>query len=162
MKRMKYIFICLIFGMLVLTGCQKNDEKIVEGTGVFYLNTEGTGLVKEAYRIKGTNTEEQIKELLMELQKETDCIDFVSVIPVGVEIEKIVLTSLPDKLELIEGQELDLTGMVVTAVMNNGFKNVIAEGYTVSGYSNVPGTYEITIAYREKTATFNVTVAKKK
>ena len=88
MKRMKYIFICLIFGMLVLTGCQKNDEKIVEGTGVFFLNTEGTGLVKEAYRIKGTNTEEQIKELLMELQKETDCIDFVSVIPVGVEIEK--------------------------------------------------------------------------
>jgi len=81
---------------------------------------------------------------------------------VGVQIEKIVLTSLPDKLDFIEGQELDLTGMVVTAVMNNGFENVIAEGYTVSGYSNVPGTYEITIAYREKTATFNVTVAKKK
>lgn len=81
---------------------------------------------------------------------------------VGVEIEKIVLTALPDKLDFIEGQELDLTGMVVTALMNNGFENIIAEGYTVSGYSNVPGTYEITIAYREKTATFNVTVAKKK
>ena len=81
---------------------------------------------------------------------------------VGVEIEKIILTSLPDKLELIEGQELDLTGMVVTAVMNNGFENVIAEGYTVSGYSNVPGNYEITITYRDKTATFNVTVVNKK
>lgn len=80
----------------------------------------------------------------------------------GIQIEKIVLTSLPDKLTFIEGQNLDLTGIVVTAVMNNGFENVVAEGYTVSGYSNLPGDYEITITYREKTATFNVTVVKKK
>ena len=87
MKKIKYIICCLFLGILLLTGCKKEDEKIVEGTGVFYLNTEGTGLVKQKYKLKSQTAEEQIEEFLQELQKETDSIDYVSVIPVDVEIE---------------------------------------------------------------------------
>ncbi len=78
---------------------------------------------------------------------------------VGVTLEKIVLTELPERLAYLEGQELDLTGMVVTAVMNNGIESTVATGYTVSGYSSQPGTYTVTVTYLEKTATFEVTVA---
>lgn len=88
MKRMKYIFCCMILSMLFLTGCGDDDEKIVEGTGIFYLNTDGTGLVKEKYKIKGATVEEQIDRILDEMQKETDTIDFVSPFPEGVEIEE--------------------------------------------------------------------------
>jgi len=88
MKRMKYIFCCMILSMLFLTGCGDDDEKIVEGTGIFYLNTDGTGLVKEKYKIKGATVEEQIDRILDEMQKETDTIDFVTPFPEGVEIEE--------------------------------------------------------------------------
>lgn len=81
---------------------------------------------------------------------------------VGVALEKIVLTALPDRLTYLEGQELDLTGLLVTAVMNNGLENVVRAGYTVSGYSSEPGDYTITVTYLEKTASFQVSVAARK
>ncbi len=81
---------------------------------------------------------------------------------VGLELDKIVLSSLPNKIEYLEGQDLDLTGMVVTAVMNNGMENIVASGYSVSGYSSEPGTHTVTITYLKKTATFDVTVAERK
>ena len=80
---------------------------------------------------------------------------------VGISLDKIVLTELPSKLEYLEGQELDLSGMTVTAVMNNGFESTVATGYTVSGYSSEPGDYTVTVTYLEKTATFDVTVLKR-
>ena len=101
MKRLNYIIGCLLVIVLVLSGCKKSEEEMVEGTGVFYLNTEGTGLVKNAYTLKTNETKEQIEELLGELQKETDCIDYVSVVPVNVELEKWKLQG--DKVHLYFG-----------------------------------------------------------
>ena len=80
---------------------------------------------------------------------------------VGIELNKIVLTKLPTKLSYLEGHELDLSGMVVTAVMNNGIENTVGTGYTVNGYSAEPGKYTITVTYMGKTASFEVTVVKK-
>ena len=98
MKRLSYM-ICILFVIaLALSGCKKSEEELVEGTGVFYLNTEGTGLIKEAYTLKESGTKEQVGELLGELQKETDCIDYVSVVPVNVKMEKWRLQG--DKLHL--------------------------------------------------------------
>ena len=81
---------------------------------------------------------------------------------VGISLEKIVLTKLPTKLSYMEGHNLDLTGMVVTAVMNNGFESTVGEGYTVTGYSSAPGTHTVTVDYLGKTASFEVTVAERK
>lgn len=80
---------------------------------------------------------------------------------VGISLEKIEITQLPEKLNYIEGQSLDLTGMVVTAVMNNGIKSTLASGYTVSGYSDQIGEHTVTVSYLGKTVAFNVNVAKK-
>ena len=80
---------------------------------------------------------------------------------VGIGIDEIILTSLPNKLYYLEGEELELEGMVLTAIMNNGIKNTIASGYTVTGYSPEPGEYKITISYLGKETGFDVTVAKR-
>lgn len=93
MKKISCFLSCLVFCMLVLTGCGKNSEQIVEGTGLYYLNTEGTGLVKEKHTIKGTSAEEKIDGLLEEMQKETDCIDYVSPFKDEVKIEDWKLRS---------------------------------------------------------------------
>lgn len=87
MKKVKYLLYLLVLMVFLLMGCKKEEESVVEGTGVFYLNTEGTGLTKKAYTLKGSKAEEQVEELLAELTKETDSIDYVSVLPVDVEIE---------------------------------------------------------------------------
>ena len=83
----------------------------------------------------------------------------VKVLPVTVvELE---LTSAPDKLTYLEGQELDLTGMVLTAHLNNGNALEIVNDYTVSGYSGRPGKYTVAITYQQATATFDVVVNEK-
>lgn len=86
MKQMKYIILSLVLCML-LTGCGRDEEQEVEGTGIYYLNTEGTGLVKEKFSIKGESAGEKIELLLEELQKQTDCIDYVSPFPEEVKLE---------------------------------------------------------------------------
>jgi len=87
MKKMKCLMICLILCMLFLAGCKNDEEKTVEGSGIYYLNTEGTGLVKKKYSIRGEDSREGIERLLEEMQKETDSIDYNSPFPEGVEIE---------------------------------------------------------------------------
>lgn len=88
MKKIKYLICCLVLCVLFLAGCGNDEEQMVEGTGIYYLNTEGTGLVKEKYSIKGEDTKEKVKLLLEEMQKQTDCIDYNSPFPQDVTIEK--------------------------------------------------------------------------
>ncbi len=72
-------------------------------------------------------------------------------------LDYISVTAKPDKLTYIEGEELDKTGMVVTAHYNNGTSEKITD-YSLSGYSATAGTKTVTVSYGGKTATFNVTV----
>lgn len=80
---------------------------------------------------------------------------------VGIILESIEITTLPTKINYLEGQSLELDGMTVTAIMNNGIKNTVATGYTVSGYYDEPGEHTVTVEYFGKTATFDVIVAER-
>ena len=65
----------------------------------------------------------------------------------------------PTKRTYYIGQELDLTGMVVTAYYENGRSEVILDGYTVTGYNpTVLGVQTITVAYGSFTAEFEITL----
>ena len=77
---------------------------------------------------------------------------------VGVELDRIVLTSLPNKLYYLEGQDLDVSGMVVTAVMNNGYEYIVETGYSISGYDTTAGKKTGTVNYNGVMATFSVEV----
>lgn len=83
----------------------------------------------------------------------------VTVTPVG--IESLKMESLPTKTEYLEGEALDLTGMVLVAIMNNDTEKQVSAGYTVDGYSSNPGRHTITIGYMGKTVSFEVTVNEK-
>lgn len=64
----------------------------------------------------------------------------------------------PEKTEYITGEELDLTGMTVTAVCDNGETENITD-YSLSGYnSGTLGKQTITVTYKEFTDTFTVNI----
>ena len=80
------------------------------------------------------------------------------------EVLESISVTPPAKTDYTVGEELELTGMEVTAGYTDGSTKVITEGYTVTGYDkDVPGEQTITISYTEKgvekTATFEVTVS---
>ena len=85
----------------------------------------------------------------------------------GSEVPEVTLTSItvtaPAKLEYTVGEELDLTGMTVTAVYSDETTKDVTEEADISGYDkDAEGTQEITVTYTENgveaKATFNVTV----
>lgn len=81
---------------------------------------------------------------------------------VEVALESIKVTE-PDKTEYVEGEELDHTGMTVTAVYSDGrevpvdLKDVKVDGYD----KDQVGTQTITVTYEGKEAAFTVTVKAK-
>ena len=78
------------------------------------------------------------------------------------KLESINVTA-PTKVEYQKGEELDLTGMVVTAVYGDGHEvTVDLSEVTVEGYNkDQAGTQVITVTYAGKTASFTVTVKEK-
>ena len=73
-------------------------------------------------------------------------------------LERIEVTTLPDKTEYKVGEELDLTGMVVTAYYSNHESEAVTD-YTVEGFdSSVAGGVELTVRYGDKTTVFTVNV----
>ena len=80
-----------------------------------------------------------------------------------VTLESIKVTP-PQKLEYTVGEDLDLTGMAVTAVYSNGDeKDVTADAVLSDFNKDEEGTQTIQVSYTENdvtvTATFKVTVA---
>ncbi len=74
----------LCLGMLA--GCGKGKEPRKGETFVYYVNTEGTALVKEAFELKEESAEEEIRDILAAMKAETDSIDYKSVFPKKVKI----------------------------------------------------------------------------
>lgn len=64
----------------------------------------------------------------------------------------------PDKTQYKEGEELDLTGLTVTAHYNDGSAREVSD-YEVSGYDPTPGPKTVTISYGGFRDSFTVTVA---
>lgn len=74
----------------------------------------------------------------------------------------ITLESGPNKTSYLEGDELSLAGLVVTANYDNNTTKDVTEDCSLSGYNaNKPGEQTITVSYGGKTETFSVTVAAK-
>lgn len=84
----------------------------------------------------------------------------LTVTVVAPAVDHIEITSEPNDKEYIEGDELNLDGLVVTAYYENDTSEVVTD-YEVKGYNSTPTQTEeqtITVTYGGKTATFTVTV----
>ena len=76
------------------------------------------------------------------------------------KVVRIEISTLPTKLDYIAGQALNLSGMVVTAVLNDGREKIVTE-YTTNprvGSMLETGTQTITVNYGIGTTYFDVTV----
>lgn len=96
---------------------------------------------------------QSMEELEQELAKLQSAIDQLVA---GIkEIDIIV----PNKVEYFTGEELDLTGLVVTAVYYDGTIAEITDGYEVEMPDMIkPGSHTVTISYKEKQAVYTITV----
>ena len=69
---------------------------------------------------------------------------------------------LPKKVSYVQGQELDLTGGVLTTVNSDGTTGSVpltADTVTITGYDKTTlGKQSLTVTYNGKTTTFDVTV----
>ena len=90
---------------------------------------------------------------------------FIALSGCNVEAERLVplngiyITTMPLRTEYFVGDFLNLSGMVVTGVYIDGTSEEITR-YTVHGFdSSQPGTVTVTVVYRDKTYSFEVTVA---
>ena len=79
----------------------------------------------------------------------------------AVALESIAITTLPTKTTYTVGEEIDLTGIRITATNNNGSTFEVTEGYTTDAeavLATAGANKDVTVTYQEKTATFTVTV----
>lgn len=83
----------------------------------------------------------------------------------NITVSAVVLSSItvtaPTKTEYFAGDEIDLTGMVVTANYNNGSTVPLTEGFTTNVSEinmNEAGQKTVTVSYEQQTDSFNINV----
>lgn len=91
-----------------------------------------------------------------------DAIRLTSLDPAKKELQRIEITSLPDKTNYYVGELADFTGMVVTAYYADGSSEVLdRQQYTISGFdSKKEGKSTLTVTYKKNKAEFSVEVIK--
>ena len=134
------------------TNCQTHET----ASGVTYLNTETstagcpniTGL---AWKVAHNRTDDPLGA-----DKSKLCYTDADVAPVATELK----ISGTYKTEYMEGEELDLTGIVLTVHYNKGDpKTIELEDVTVTGYDKTKvGEQTVTLAYSGLTADIKITV----
>ena len=76
-----------------------------------------------------------------------------------VVLESVSVTP-PDRTEYFTGDELDVSGMVLTAHYSNGTSAIVTEAAVTAGFdSTAPGEYTIIVSYGNRSASFTVTVS---
>src|SRR5690554_3275449 len=78
--------------------------------------------------------------------------------PVDPTLSSIIVKSEPTKTTYTQGEDLDLTGLVIEAKYSDNTTKVVASSnYTVTGYDkNKLGEQTLTVTHEGKTVTFKV------
>ena len=120
---------------------------------VHYNNGEDV-VVSEGYTITGYSSEPGVHTITITYLSKT--VDFTVDVK-SKSLLKISIAQKPYKTEYVEGQNLDLIGLIVTAIYDNGFTENITD-YECSGYSSSVGLKTIVVKYKDKSTSFPVTV----
>ncbi len=131
MKR-KYLAVSILLVMLLLTACSGRRYIGDNEPRIYYVNVEGTRLIKENYEFNGDSKEDKIARTLEVLQEETDSVDYKSPFPEVISVTKWELKDTTLNLyfdgaysELNSSEELLLRAAVVqTLVQISGVEYV--------------------------------------
>lgn len=86
----------------------------------------------------------------------------VAVTVTAVELVSIAVKTNPTKTSYLVDEQLDLTGLVLTATYNNGTQNDVTEGYKADPVDmHTEGTKTVTVKYGGKSTTFEIVVSAK-
>ncbi len=130
-------------------------------TGLQILHTESRGATLDSSQWNGAKLDfsSPVRFLITAQDGVTTKTYTVSVVVLPKSPVSITVVP-PAKTSYTEGQPLDTAGMTVTAHYNDGTSEPVT-GYTVAGYDAAPGTKTVIVSYCGKTASFQVTVARK-
>ncbi len=134
------------------------DGTLTGGTGVDAVTTSGTGTASVS---GGSFSSDLPEEYIVPTDKTLVKNETTGLWELGtLAVTSIAITTAPTKTTYTAGDELDLTGIVITATYNDETTaTVSADDVTVTGFdSEAAGTQTITVTYEGKTATFEVTV----
>ena len=135
------------------------DELDLTGLVVTAHYSDGSEVAVEDYEVSGFDSStagEKTITVTYQDKTTTFTVNVKEAAPV-VTLESITVSG-PTKTEYKIGEELDLTGLVVTAHYSTGDEATVT-GYEVSGFdSSTAGEKTITVTYQGKTAAFKVTV----
>lgn len=87
-KKNKIYITVILFIVCMLCGCSKRTELDKDDSYIYSLNGERDGLIKISYDFQGDTTEEQVKNVLEELQKPAEEIEYSTTIPAKVKIQQ--------------------------------------------------------------------------
>lgn len=86
MKKNLTIFICFLSAIL-LVSCKKGEELKADEQYVYYVNTEGTALVRRPYRCEKEEASQKVKEILSVMRETEDTVEYKPAFPEQLEIE---------------------------------------------------------------------------
>ncbi len=137
------------------------DELDLTGLVVTAHYSDGSEAAVEDYEVSGFDSStagEKTITVTYQDKTTTFTVNVKEAAPV-VTLESITVSG-PTKTEYEIGDELDLTGLVVTAHYSDGNEKVLSAGdYEVSGFdSSTAGEKTITVTYQDKTTAFTVNV----
>lgn len=128
----------VLLPVLFVCGCGRGTAPEGAREYIYYVNADGTGLIKEEYEISGEGVEEQVDEALGELRKETDSLDYKSACPGNVYIKGWKLEDSDLEIDFSEsykemdaGEELLLRAATVYTLVQVG--GVAYVKFTVEG-----------------------------
>ncbi|MFV0361742.1 MAG: GerMN domain-containing protein [Suipraeoptans sp.] len=93
MKKLKVGFIIALFVVLV-SACGHDNKPQAEDDFIYYLNTDGDGLTIQKYEIKNeSNMVDTISNVVKDLMKSPESIDYNSVFPEGLSVNDISISA---------------------------------------------------------------------
>ncbi len=142
MKSHRSVYLAGFLLILLMAGCRSKDEEYKKGPFLFYINGEGTGLVREEYVMEGEDPEKAVQTMLDKLSEPPESVDIKSAFPNGVEAVGFALDK--NKLHLYMNEKYSETDEV---------EEVLLRAALVQSLTQIPGVEMVDIYVGEKPLT---------
>lgn len=142
MKSHRSVYLAGFLLILLMAGCRSKDEEYKKGPFLFYINGEGTGLVREEYVMEGEDPEKAVQTMLDKLSEPPESVDIKSAFPNGVEAVGFALDE--NRLHLYMNEKYSETDEV---------EEVLLRAALVQSLTQIPGVEMVDIYVGEKPLT---------
>lgn len=142
MKSHRSVYLAGFLLILLMAGCRSKDEEYKKGPFLFYINGEGTGLVREEYVMEGEDPEKAVQTMLDKLSEPPESVDIKSAFPNGVEAVGFALDE--NRLHLYMNEKYSETDEV---------EEVLLRAALVQSLTQIPGVEMVDIYVGEEPLT---------